>query len=341
MSRAALSLVLLFSLHTHAFELARSSDGGVLRWGAPLELLVDARLDESLQAPGALEAVQQAVDGVAGQVPQLGLKARAEEALTPGFDPGPGAVNRSVVVASREWLFESNHLAVTVMSINTRTGEILDADILLNVRAHRFAVVQPDSTGALNDVGNTVNHELGHALGLAHNPEDPAVVMFPLSSHLETLKRTLSRDDLDGLLTLYPGPLAPPVSIPEMGCQTAPAATATLLLALLLLAATAARPRLALALATCALFLPGATQWPAVLPAPQVQGEVVARSSRWEGGFIVTELTVQTQVEGRVRAWMVGGEVGEVAQLVPHAPVPRLHSVVRLQQRNGGFEVEP
>jgi len=67
------------------------------------------------------------------------------------------------------------------------------------------------------DLQNTMTHEAGHFIGLAHPTDCPSLggpcndaTMFPSASIGETSKRTLSQDDQDALLTVYPTGAATP-----------------------------------------------------------------------------------------------------------------------------------
>ena len=78
---------------------------------------------------------------------------------------------------------------------------------------------------AFMDLQNTVTHEAGHFLGLAHpceadpgtatangvpvcsgHPEMASVTMFPSASPGEISKRTLAPDDVEGVCAIYPRP---------------------------------------------------------------------------------------------------------------------------------------
>ncbi|HZZ86095.1 MAG TPA: matrixin family metalloprotease [Anaeromyxobacteraceae bacterium] len=81
------------------------------------------------------------------------------------------------------------------------------------------------------DVQNTVTHELGHVLGLAHPPDHPEDTMAATAAPGETSKRVLAADDVEGICSVYPAPK------PSGGCATAggqPALLALLLGALAL-----------------------------------------------------------------------------------------------------------
>ncbi len=55
------------------------------------------------------------------------------------------------------------------------------------------------------DLQNTVTHEAGHVLGLAHT-STPDTVMFITTAAGETKKRVLSQDDIAGVCAIYPEP---------------------------------------------------------------------------------------------------------------------------------------
>lgn len=93
-------------------------------------------------------------------------------------------------------------LALTLTTFVRSTGEIIDADIVINLARFDFASV--DAAGCLDtfDLPSTVTHEVGHLLGFDHTLDDEAT-MFGTADACETHKRTLSATDLDGLCTVY------------------------------------------------------------------------------------------------------------------------------------------
>jgi MYXO-CTERM domain-containing protein len=101
-----------------------------------------------------------------------------------------------------EWLGDPDALAITTIVYRTSTGQILDADIDVNGVDFTWTVTS-DEVEALNDVQNTLTHELGHLIGFAHSP-DPSTTMFGLSGPGELSKRMLSADDIDAVCTVYP-----------------------------------------------------------------------------------------------------------------------------------------
>jgi hypothetical protein len=145
-------------------------------------------------------------------------------------------------------------------------GIILDADIEINGIDFAMATgcertcVTRALGGAIEDLQNTLTHELGHVIGLGHtcfvpDPRHPGAdlpvdgtgkpipscdlgpaqlgktivdaTMYNYQAPMETSKRTLSPDDVDGACHAYPIALDPgvcaPVSMPlRSGCAVAP-----------------------------------------------------------------------------------------------------------------------
>ncbi len=146
-------------------------------------------------------------------------------------------------------------VALTSVLYDPRDGRILDADIEVNAwdGTNVTATLQIPATNgwyftcgaplgtictkygqdgcSYLDLQNTVTHEVGHFLGLAHNTADPAATMYPVAAPGEVSKRTLSPDDVAGVCAIYPQP---------SGCASAGGGTGTLAI---LLAAAALRRR--------------------------------------------------------------------------------------------------
>jgi MYXO-CTERM domain-containing protein len=84
------------------------------------------------------------------------------------------------------------------------------------------------------DLRNTLTHEVGHFVGLAH-ARDPAATMDASTQMREVEKRTLAADDVDGVCAIYPAE-----DDGGCGCGSGGAAGA---LALLVAALALRRPR--------------------------------------------------------------------------------------------------
>ncbi|KJU87193.1 matrilysin (metalloproteinase) [Candidatus Magnetobacterium bavaricum] len=97
-------------------------------------------------------------------------------------------------------------LAVNSVWYGPLTGEIFDDDINFNTKY----LYSTDLTSSSYDLQDIATHELGHCLSLK-DLYDPAVdsekTMYGYASKMETKKRTLDQDDMDGITSLYPLPV--------------------------------------------------------------------------------------------------------------------------------------
>lgn len=117
--------------------------------------------------------------------------------------------------------YDSNAFAVTIVWHDKKTGEILDADMMINDQtATRFNAGGPYAncpetgcTGNDADLGSIVTHEAGHFIGIGHcnpidiqDPDDPCVqaTMFASAERESVNKRTLAPDDIAAVCTIYP-----------------------------------------------------------------------------------------------------------------------------------------
>ena len=123
--------------------------------------------------------------------------------------------------AAEEPGYDRSAFAVTIVWHDTRTGEILDADMMINdqLSSRRnaggpYAICPPTGcTGNDADLGSIVTHEAGHFIGIGHcnpidpdDPNDPCVqaTMFSRAERDSVNKRTLAPDDIDAVCTIYP-----------------------------------------------------------------------------------------------------------------------------------------
>ena len=116
--------------------------------------------------------------------------------------------------------FSSSALGVTWFAYNLAERRLVGADIFLNGDniTHPWAIVDPAAPlPSEYDLENTLTHEIGHFVGLAHPYQDgrSESTMWFAATVGETLKRTLETDDINGVTYLYPRPgfpLIPPDS---------------------------------------------------------------------------------------------------------------------------------
>jgi uncharacterized protein (TIGR03382 family) len=185
------------------------------------------------------------------------------------------------------------------------------------------------------DVQNAMTHELGHAMGLAHNPNLPASLMYPHSTPGEVSKRALAQDDQDGLNFLYSAVVMPMSSPATQGCSatgTAPLALAALMVVLM------RRRRAVAALA--------AVMGALMIVAPAFAATGVVAEARWTvtsvktlapaAGPAILESEVTVMKDGVYRTvTMPGGRWGDVEQIVEGVSVPVEGAMVEVADAHG------
>lgn len=129
----------------------------------------------------------------------------------PGFDPRSPSRQTNVILsvddpASLSLFPDPDLLAITLTSFSKDTGEIFDADILLNAVRFEFEDVEDfvgcDPGRKQFDLRNTLVHEMGHFLGYDHD-RNVESTMFASAMPCEIKKRDLSDDDRLGVCTVY------------------------------------------------------------------------------------------------------------------------------------------
>ena len=91
----------------------------------------------------------------------------------------------------QDWTHAVDAYALTTVAFNTKTGQILDADMEIN-----------STLLTAGDLDFVVTHESGHFLGLDHSPLSSAVMFFQYSGG--AVVPQLSSDDIDAICTAYP-----------------------------------------------------------------------------------------------------------------------------------------
>jgi hypothetical protein len=113
------------------------------------------------------------------------------------------AGNANVVIfRDTKWPHPSgpHNIALTTVTYDTKTGEIFDADMEINVA--QYQITLEDAT-ADYDLQSVFTHEAGHFLGLAHSP-DTSATMFAVYTPGSTAFRSLAADDVSGICAVYP-----------------------------------------------------------------------------------------------------------------------------------------
>jgi MYXO-CTERM domain-containing protein len=129
----------------------------------------------------------------------------------PGFDSRRND-NQNIVISIEDndfarQVFTRRELAITITSFNTATGEIFDADLMINSASFGFDDVQSTVTCKAAivppyDLRNTIVHEIGHILGFEHDT-DPESTMHASADTCEVKKRDLTADNKLGMCTVY------------------------------------------------------------------------------------------------------------------------------------------
>ena len=333
--RAALALlsgsVLLLGATTTSASPASEDHGAIWRQER-VELTVDDSVD-ALQADarGALEHASSTWLEVPANLPDL----RARSGPADGIGYRLGDENQNTVrYATKGTPLAAGALAITVVTFDAVSLTIFDADVIINGE-HRFGDLEAPAKGnpKVYDLRNVLTHELGHLLGLDDDESDETAGMYPYLKAGDTGRRRLSRTDVEALVQLYSETNG---ESPEYGggCAASPNRPARSLWLLALLGAglvwRAPRRRAAWLGAglVLAVSLPALGSLPASAPSLEaVDATVESISARWEDGLIVSELELRSDAASQalpasVPVW--GGRIGNLVQVVGHAPPPRV-----------------
>ncbi len=180
----------------------------IVRWHSNA---VSLRLDPSMQRYFTDLQVQGVLDDAAGA--WAGLPGVPELLISDG-EPGPkgyeskkGTSNGIYLVEN--WELAASSLAVTVATFETKSGKIVDTDILVNAN-HPFALLPegPDAPAEHFDLRGVLTHEMGHVLGLGEDFDVRMATMWPNVARGETHQRDLDEDDEKGVTTAYANAVA-------------------------------------------------------------------------------------------------------------------------------------
>ena len=121
-----------------------------------------------------------------------------------------------------DWAEGAALIALTFTYYIETSGKILEDDIVMNAVDYTWTT---DDVLVLTDVESIAAHEIGHAYGLGHSLEDDAT-MYATASQGETMKRSLSIDDMAAVQHSYPPGCCPKTKTQEalafFGCSISP-----------------------------------------------------------------------------------------------------------------------
>ena len=206
-----------------AFEIRKTTSGVPVHWAtSSVSFVIDPSVKQA--APGAVDA---AVNAAAAWSAQDGTPSLS---TTAGTSPGQVAVDgvNTILYAPHGYERAGNALAITFVSFDEKTGEIVDTDIVIN-GSHAFSIFAagthapagtlPVATESGNggddddlkfDLQHVLTHEMGHALGLGDVTDDAADVMFAYTMPNDASLRAPGSDDLAGVTELYAGSASSP-----------------------------------------------------------------------------------------------------------------------------------
>ena len=203
-SLLVIPLVASLSAGAQAFVKLRTQGGEALRWSG-------SQITVTLHQ-GLAPQIHDGSDEVAVREGFRAWERVADSDISFRFDDAPGSRARA------DWASDDVHMvwfdpndssgffsqatglvAVTPIDFNPQTGEITDADILVDARQ---AFSTRGDAGAF-DLQSVITHEVGHLLGLDHSPVHGST-MTPVPARGDTRLRSLAPDEEAAMRSLYP-----------------------------------------------------------------------------------------------------------------------------------------
>ncbi len=233
---------LLITTAAASYEIRRTESGALVSWqGEAIRL----RFDASLSALGPTDQIEamliEALDTWegSGYLP-MGFQVELGEGALAGYHYDQPNSN-DIMASTGPWPYGADETAVTILTYDSNTGQLIDADIVFDA-SRSWSNTDLPLTDRV-DLLDTATHELGHLLGLEHSEYEEAT-MYEVGPLGSTERRTLHDDDIEAMLAIY-GP--PPIlgRHPEVGCSTvgAPKETTGYLVALMIFVAVLRRRR--------------------------------------------------------------------------------------------------
>jgi hypothetical protein len=136
-----------------------------------------------------------------GEPPDLDVTVDGQRSgLVAEYDDEGGENLNAVLYQDLEWPYDPSAVAITTMTFDLNSGEIVDADTELNARDYPFAT-EP----ALDEVDlrAVLTHENGHVIGLAHSDVSNATMQPEARGFGFTELRSLAPDDERGVCAIY------------------------------------------------------------------------------------------------------------------------------------------
>ena len=178
---SAIALSALFAAPAQAWEVKTTSEGAMVHWERHLLPITIVRTGIPQKDVLLERAVRSAAKEWADAA-NIVVDLQFADAGDIGFDAHQ--TNTSVIKWSGgTWAHDPGTLALTFLRYDMGSGKIFDADILINDEQYEWADKAATSdANARYDLQNTLTHELGHALGLAHSAMDHATMYASTAS---------------------------------------------------------------------------------------------------------------------------------------------------------------
>lgn len=212
-STAALALTLALPGEALAYRCTRvgTDSGPSLVWASRS---VPYRIDVAITELG-LEADARAAFEAWSEPACTDIRFESEgSAVEPELGYEGDGMDHNDVILAVDWRYGAAALALTTTTFESSTGRIRDVDIELNALDFLVERVEPlacqtstqtDQVPA--DLANTLTHEVGHLVGLAHPPSVLRFAdstMYASADVCDTDKRSLAPDDIEAVCAIYP-----------------------------------------------------------------------------------------------------------------------------------------
>lgn len=205
-----------------AYEVKKTTDGDFVHWEQrSVSYTIDASVGRAVSRGN--EATIDAMGKWSGSVGAPELEVSAEDALSPkspSFDRKNG-----IFFMKKGYAPAGRALAITVLTYDNESGNILDADVIFNGK-YQFEVLKPvvietgdthisntdgishdadseESQDAIYDLQHVIAHELGHSLGMNDELGRRDALMYRYSAPNDASLRAPAADDIAGLAELY------------------------------------------------------------------------------------------------------------------------------------------
>lgn len=186
---AILISTLLWSLNIQAYTHNKMDSGSLVKWKSERpEIIVHTNSSQIIQNSDVVQEVSAAINQWNEASPSLKIEATYQAGV------GISSETNDLYFSSDHPFLGSGVAGVTVTATREATGELIEADIIINDVPDLSLDKEDDEY-----VGDIVAHELGHYLGLPHTEVQFATMFYRLTRG----QHKLDDDDRAGARSLY------------------------------------------------------------------------------------------------------------------------------------------